>query len=337
MNRLLRTLCCAALAVTVSSPALAEYKMRLGMVTVNDILHDVAKKYKEELEARTDGEVVVEIFPAAQLGNIPVQIENIKIGAQAAFMSPSGFLAGLNRNFQVVDAPGIYNSSWHAQNALMDPEFHDKFVTLAEKQGIVGAMLYNYGPTSIAAVKTVNTLEDLKGLKIRTLATKMESDLASVLGMTGVPMSLPETLPAIQQGTIDGARTSIAVMTAGKYYATTKHIVEEESGMIIAGLWVSKAWLNRLPEELQKAVLETGRELEEEAMHISDRHNAEAAQVWKDNGAQVVRFSPEDHEELMKKLSPLGDKILGEDPETKDMYELLKSVLDRVSADPPQN
>jgi len=87
MNILNRGLFGAIFALSVGVPAFAQETMRIGFATVNDPLHEVTKAYAEELEARTDGRIRVEIFPAGQLGNIPNQIESIRIGAQAAFVS----------------------------------------------------------------------------------------------------------------------------------------------------------------------------------------------------------------------------------------------------------
>jgi TRAP-type C4-dicarboxylate transport system substrate-binding protein len=326
-----------ALVGTLTGAAHAQHVLRIGMVTINDAQHTYAQKYAEELQKRTNGQIKVEVFPAGQLGKIPRQIENLKLGVQGGFISPAGFFSGFNKGFEVTDAPGVFKSFWHAQNAFNDSEFRDKFLMLAEPQGIIGATLYNYGPTSIASLSPIRKIDDMKGLKIRVLATKMESKLASVLGMTGVPMDYTEVLPALQQKTIDGCRSSIAVMGASKFFTTTKYITKEESGTISSALWISKVWLQKLPKPLQDQVLNTGRELERWAGTNALGFNDRAEKLWKDNGAEVIRLSAADQAEVMGRLAPLGDEFLGTDPATKDMYELLKKVLARVSAEAPKS
>ena len=109
--------------------------MRIGMVTINDAQHTFAQKYAEELMKRTNNAIKVEVFPAAQLGSIPRQIENLKIGAQAGFVSPGGFFSGVDRGFEVTDAPGIFKTFWHAQNAVSDPEFREQVHDARRKAG----------------------------------------------------------------------------------------------------------------------------------------------------------------------------------------------------------
>jgi len=315
----------------------ADFTMRIGMVTINDTQHAFAKKYADELMKRTKGKIKVEVFPAAQLGKIPTQIENLKLGAQAGFVVPADFFSGINKAFQVTDAPGIYKSFWHAQNAVTDPAFRDKFLKIAEKNGVIGAAIWNYGPTSIASRSPIRKIDDMKGLKIRVLATKMESKVASVLGMTGVPMPLTAVLPAMQQSTIDGCRSAISVMAALKFYTANKYVTVVESGMIISVLWVSKAWLNKLPKPLQNEVMNTGRDLQTWAGHNAKGFIDRAEKLWKDNGGTVLRLSAADQAEVMHRMAPLGDEFLGTDPATKDIYELLKKSLAKASAEAPKS
>lgn len=324
-------LAAAGAAILASAPAAAQHTLRIGMVTINDPQHNFAKRYAEELEKRSGGKIKVQVFPAAQLGKIPRQIENLKLGAQGGFISPPGFFSGINRAFQVMDAPGLFKNFWHAHNTATSPEFREKYLRLAEKGGVIGAAIFNYGPTSIASIKPIRKIDDMKGLKIRVLATKMESKLASTLGMTGVPMPFSEVLPALQRKTIDGCRSSMVVMGALKFFTTTKYITQIESGNIPSALWISKRWLSKLPGDLQKTVLDTGRDLEKWAGKMAWDFNSKAVDLWKKNGAEVIRLSAADQAAVTSKLAPLGDEFLGSDPVTKDMYALLKKVMAKTS------
>ena len=241
----------------------------------------------------------------------------------------------MNVACQAPDAPGKYKSFWHAQNAFTTPKFRTPYLKLAEKHGIIGISIYNYGPTSIASRKPIRTLADLQGLKVRVLATKMESKLAKTLGMTGVPMPYLEVLPALQRKTIDGCRSSIVVMGATKFFTTTKSITLLESGMIPSVLFISKRWMNKLPKNLQDLVVKTGRDAEAFAGKFAYEANKKAEALWKKNGAEVIRLSAADQAEVTKRLAPLGDEFLGGNPKTKDMYNTLQDVLKSASTKAP--
>ena len=95
MNR--ATYVAAALIAIGATPALSQtFEMKVGFVTVNDSQHQTAKWFAEEMQARTNGAIKVKIFPLAQLGKIPRQVEGIQLGTQEAFISPPGFFVGIN-------------------------------------------------------------------------------------------------------------------------------------------------------------------------------------------------------------------------------------------------
>ncbi|MBK18463.1 MAG: hypothetical protein CMM52_06470 [Rhodospirillaceae bacterium] len=325
----------AAVAVLATGAAQAQHKMNIGMVTINDPQHAFTKHYAELINKRSGGKIQAKVFPAGQLGKIPRQLENLKIGAQAAFASPPGFLSGMNVAFQSPDAPGKYKNFWHAHNAFTTPKFRTPFLNLADKHGIIGVSIYNYGPTSIASLKPIRKLSDLKGLKVRVLATKMESKLANVLGVTGVPMPYLEVLPALQRKTIDACRSSIVVMGASKFFTTTKSITLIESGHIPSVLFVSKRWMGKLSKDLQKMVRKTGRDAEAFAGKFAYEANKKAEALWKKNGAEVIRLSAADQAEVTRRLAPLGDEFLGSNPKTKKMYNILQGVLKTASTKAP--
>ena len=318
----------AAGLILVSGSVRAEiFEMKIGMVTINDTQFDTGKKFAEEVEKRSGGRIKGKVFPVAQLGSNPRQIEGVQLGTQEVYIGPPGFSVGINAAFQVPDAPGLVDDIEHAQRALAHPAFRDKFLRLGEDKGVLGVTLWAYDMSSIASLTPIRTIEDLKGMKIRVLATKMESKLMSEFGAAGVPMPLPAVLSALQRKTVDGCRTSIAVMGALKYFTVTKFITVIESGVIPTMIEVSTKWLAKLPPDLRQIVIDTGKDIEPWAFENAKGHVERAAKKWEDNGAEVIRLSPADQAEFMRRVRPLGDEFLATNPATKEMYGIWKQAL----------
>jgi hypothetical protein len=109
--RLTRYAAIAALALVPASGAWSQaIDMKIGFVTINDPQHEASKWFAEEIGKRTNGRVAVRIFPAAQLGGIPRQVEAIQLGTQEAFHTPPAFFVGTTPAFQAADAPGLFDS-----------------------------------------------------------------------------------------------------------------------------------------------------------------------------------------------------------------------------------
>jgi TRAP-type transport system periplasmic protein len=324
----------AAAAVLAWQPATTSAQvidMKIGYPTTADPQHDAAVKFVAEIKKRTNGRIQGRVFPTSQLGRIPRQIEGIQLGTQEVFMAPPGFLVGLNQAFQVVDAPGMFASAEHAHKAITDPAFADPFLRLAENKGIVGGVVWVYDGTSYASTVPIRKLADLNGLKIRVLATPMERAVPAQFGATGVPIPFTEVVPALQRKVVDAARTSLVVMAGAKFHSVTKFLMVVNDGYIPTASWFSKVWLNRLPKDLRKILLETSRGMADWSSANALSFVKVKTQEWKDMGAEVNHFSAAEQKIYMDKVRPLGDKLLGKhkNPQVRKFYGMLKASAKR--------
>ncbi len=314
----------AGLAIT---PAQAQktYTMKNRNVKENHYNHMHAKWLKKEIEAKSAGRIKVGVFPAAQLGKIPRQIEGIQLGTQEAFNIPPGFFIGINRAFMVTDAPGLFTDEAHQYRAVNHEPFREKFLNLAEKQGIVGGSIWSCGSTSVNTVKPFRTLADIKGLKIRVLATPLERAVMEKMGATGVPMPYSEVLPGMQRGTIDGVRTGIIVMYPSKFYTVAKYVNLIGTAHIACAQFLSKAWLKTLPDDLREIVMQAERDVTPLVGKWGEDMTRAAEKAWEKVG-EVSRLSDEERNDLIRRVAPIGDEILGNDPRTSEMFALLKQA-----------
>lgn len=333
MNSTRKTLAALAAGATLmalAGPAQAQkFDMKIGFATINDPQHAISKVLAAEMKSSSKGRINARVFPAGQLGKIPRMIEGLQLGTQEVLVSPPGFLVGLNAAFQVPDAPAAFDDVLHAHRSITDPAFREPYTKLALKSGIRILALYIYGPTSFASLQPIRTLDDLKGKKIRVLATKMESELVGSFGAAGVPMPYTEVLPGLQRKTIDAVRSSIIVMGGSKFFTVTKYITVVESGMIPSGLFASEIWLKKLPADLRNLVVNKTRGMEQRFTNIALDYGKKAEKLWKDNGAEVIRLSAADQKAFMNRVRPLGSKHLGSNPKTQKMYGLLNASIKR--------
>lgn len=304
--------------------------MKIGFATVNDPQQAVANEIAKRINANKDMDVHVRTFPAGQIGTIPRMIEGLQFGTLEVMITPPGFLTGINKGFEVLDAPGMFKNVEVAHKAMNDPAFYSKYSKLAASKGIKMEALYVYGPQDWASKSPIRKLADFKGVKVRVLATKVESAIAAAVGATGVPMPYTQVLPALQRGTIDACRSSIIVMGGSKFFTVTKFITITEGGMIPSAVLVSEAWLKKLSAKQRPFVESTLQAMGEFGTKTAIEYGKKAEKLWKDNGAEVIHLSAADQKEYMAKIAPLGDKILGTDSRTKELYGILKQAVARA-------
>ena len=301
-------------------------EMKIGFATINDSQHAAANWLAEELPKRTNGAIVPKVFPIGQLGTIPRQIENLQLGVQEMFMSPPGFFIGLNKAFQAADAPALFVDMEHQARTLNHETVRDEFLNLANGKGVKGLAIWSAGGGAFATLNPIRTLSDLKGLKIRVLASPMERAMMKAIDANGTPMDYTEVLNALQYKALDGARSAIVVMGPSKFYTVTKYITLENGSFIPSAMWVSLAWWKRLSADQQKIVQDAAREATPFAQAKATEITAMWEKKWTEEGGTVLRFSPQDQEKLMNIYRPLGDEVLGTDSAVAPMYEKIKEA-----------
>jgi C4-dicarboxylate-binding protein DctP len=320
----------AVVALQPGAASAQKFHIKIGYATVNDPQHEMGMEIGKEIQKRSNGRITYSLFPGSQLGKIPRQVEGIQLGTQEFFLTPPTFLTGVNPAFQVPDAPGLFSDKAHGHRALNHPPFRDRFLSLAEKKGIIGANVIFYDGTSYSSHEPIRRPEDLKGKKIRVLASPMERAVPAVFGGTGVPIPYSEVVPSLQKKVVDGARTSLVVMAASKFFTVVKNITITDAAAVTTGTWISKAWLNKLPADLRQIVRQVPADLADWGSKNALDRFKKAEQEWKDNGAEVIRFSPADQKRYMEAVQAVGVKFLGnhKNAEVREIYALLRQAVE---------
>src|ERR671910_1268846 len=127
----------AAAALACALPSLAaDFNMKIGFATMNDIQHQWANWYKEALESRSKGRIAVNLFPRNQLGPIASQIEGLQLGTVEAFTTPADFFAGMDPRFGTFSIPLLFKDAAHAEKVLLDPAMNKEILSLGADKGV---------------------------------------------------------------------------------------------------------------------------------------------------------------------------------------------------------
>jgi C4-dicarboxylate-binding protein DctP len=279
---------------------------------------------KAGIEQRAGGKIKVEIYPANQLGQLPAVVEGVALGTIEAAASANGFWISLEPRFQVLDAPGLFDSVSHGYKMLNDPAIRARMATWGADKGIELLAPSLYSPLMLLSHKAVRTAGDLQGQKIRTQGgAPIQVEPLKKLGVIPVSLPLGEALPAMQNKTIDGMVGAAAPYVAFKYYDIAKPMTYLPSTLFAAPVVVNRAWLKSLGPDLEKIVREESRKAEDAFgdWNINDIKSKE--EVWKQNGGEVITMSPEESKRYVDTVAPVAASILSANPKVKEDYDAL--------------
>jgi TRAP-type C4-dicarboxylate transport system substrate-binding protein len=333
-NRLVRTLAGSAAAaglILAAGPSHGQVVMKFATLTLNDVQHEYIKVYKEELEKATGGRIKVEVYPAGQLGGAPRQTEGLRLGTIEAAIGPSELFFGADPRFQVLAMAGLFKNNEHARKAIDVPAFRQPIVDFTGPRGVLLQSLHVYDQQLFAYKTPVTKLDDFKGKRTRVLAAEGEQAMVSALGGAPVPMSLPEVLPALQQGTIDGVSSVMGVFVAFRYNDAAPHVLDTGLWALMPVALVSKVWFDKQPADLQKAIMDTGRKLEPQMHAWQVKRVQDDRKAWTDRGGKIVKLSPAEQAEAEKRVGAAVQTVLAKNPSSKELYDKLKAAAGTVN------
>ena len=265
-NRVAAFLVCAvvvmSLVLTGGSPSYAAtYNWKLASVLPDSHpVHQALVTFAEKVKEKTNGEAVITVYPAGQLGQEKDYIEGVQLGSIELTKVSSAPLGQFSKTLQVVSLPFIWRNLDH-QHLVLDGPIGQGLMTDLEANGFKGLAFFDSGSRNVTtAVRPIHTPADMKGLKIRVMQSEPLIETINALGATAVPMGQSEVYVALQQKVIDGWENneptvlSFNMQEVAKYYSYTGHVSIPDI------LIMSKQVFDSASPEVQAAILESAQE-----------------------------------------------------------------------------
>lgn len=254
----------ATLAVLSTAGAMAaDTTIRLAHLNPDDPLEShsgtMSVIFKAFVEAGTNGAVEVKLFANGQLGKDNEVIEQVRTGVTEMCISSSGGVAQHYPLVGVFDMPFAFPNIAVASKVInKDSSFGKKFVAdLETKTGLKVLGLIDSGGFFVFSnsKRPIKTVEDMKGLKIRTMTLPTHEAIISSLG--GQPTALPwaEVYTALQTGVADGQMNPIPVIAFAKFDEVQKYL-SISNHVITPYVWfVNKDFLDKMKPEHRAVVM----------------------------------------------------------------------------------
>ncbi|HEX4408904.1 MAG TPA: TRAP transporter substrate-binding protein [Xanthobacteraceae bacterium] len=323
----------SVLSFALAGPALAQdktYTMKITLPTLNDPSHVYAKNFAAAVEKDSGGRIKTEIYPASQLGAIPRQIEGVQFGAIQCAVIPPEFFVGVDERFEVMAAPGLVNSMTQGQKLAADPAVQKLMFSLGAEKGLHGVAMFMNAQQSVISKAPIRHLPDFKGKKVRVLASPFQMQSLQRLGATPVAMTLGDVMPALQQGTIDGAVGGIVVWTPMHYVDAAKYVTETGQPAVYAIVEVSKSWYESLPDDLKKIVDNDAAAQQAAIAPIANEIFEKARKGWSDAGGELISLPADEQADMMKLFASVGADVSKTKPALEAAYKTITEAAARL-------
>ncbi|MBU2676982.1 MAG: TRAP transporter substrate-binding protein [Gammaproteobacteria bacterium] len=197
----------------------------------------------ERLEAYSDGQLAIAIYPGGQLGSERENLELLQIGSLAMTKVSASPLEGFVPELKVFNLPYIFANREHHLRVLDSPIGKGLLESLQVAR-LYGLGYYDAGSRSFyTSDRPVNSPEDLRGMKIRVMKSQTAVRMVTELGGSPTPISLGEIYTALQQGVVDGAENNapsfyrLRHYEAARYYSLDEHTFVPDVLIMSKRIW----------------------------------------------------------------------------------------------------
>ncbi len=227
MNRFTRAAVAAAVVCALYGAAQAQTILRWGDVVGGSHPQvQMIDRVAAEVKAKTGGRVEIHAFAGGQIGGSRDMIEAVANGSQQLVTEGAANFGAWIPSISVVEAPYIWRDPQHLIKALNGPLLAQYNQQLVKARGmrILGAVYYGTRHVT-TSTKAVNTLADMKGLKLRVPENDVFKAMAESWGARPTPMNFNELYLALKQGVVDGQENPLPTIKSGKFYEVQKYLV----------------------------------------------------------------------------------------------------------------
>lgn len=273
-----------------SKPANANEKTILKVGHINGPDHPWnlgLEGFAKDVSEATNGMLEIQVFASSQLGGERDMAEGLKLGTMEMGLFGTGALQSLDKRLIIEELPYAWSTREKAYAAL-DGELGEALNEVLKEQSIIGLSYWESGYRHITNSKrAINSLEDLKGLKLRVPEAEMRIDTFKDLGALPTPLAFSEVFTALQQGTVDGQENPLATISASKFNEVQEHLTLSGHIWGSALLGISEKTWNSLSDDYKKVI-------------------TEKAEIWRDKEREMIR---ESDEKLLEDLKASGMKV----------------------------
>ncbi|AMO36881.1 C4-dicarboxylate ABC transporter [Thauera humireducens] len=249
----------AALALPLQAHAQAEpivIKVAHLLPAMAPIHTKVIAPWCDKLAAESQGRLKCQIYPAMQLGGTPPQLlSQVRDGVADIVYTLPGYTPGRFPTSEVFELPFVTTNHEASARAMWDfVQSH----SAKEFAGLKPLAVWVNGPNVLhTRDRQVNTLDDLKGLKVRA-PSRLGNKLLAALGATPVGMPVPQMAESLSKGVIDGTLVPWEVVPATKTHELTQFHGEPGGARTLTTATMiyvmNQKKYDSLPPDLQKVI-----------------------------------------------------------------------------------
>ncbi len=278
------------------------------VVTPSTPKGQASEKFKQSLEARTQGRIKVEIYPNSELYGDKDELQALQGGSVQMLAPASAKFTTIAPQLQVLDLPFLFDTVEDIPQVVSPETAVGRAIFENESLGsknirVLG--LWDNGLKQLSSNSQMKAPNDLRGLRFRIQPSDVLRSQFEAWGAGSTPLAFAEVYNALQQGVIDGQENPYSNIESQNMHTVQKHITESNHGYIGYVLVINNQFFDSLPEDLQQAVRDAAKEASDFNRQIAADLNEKAKQEIVSAGTtKITELTPEQRKAFKAAVVP---------------------------------
>ena len=286
------------------------YAWPLGTSSPDDTVTQLyAEKFAEEVFRLSEGSMRIQVYPNSVVGGDRELLESCKDADIPFVVQNTAPQVTFMPDIAVFDMPVLFDSISDVRRVVDNPAFVQRISEVYRQGGFELLGYADQGFRVMTTNKPVQTLDDFKGQKIRTMENPYHLQFWKQLGANPTPMTFSEVYIGLQQGTIDAQENPYEVVVSNKLYEQQDYVVETNHLPHLISLIVSEKFMSRLSDSQKQIIREAAAIAKDYARQQSDERIASRIATIKASGTAVLPLSTQLKEEMHRLAQPVYQHI----------------------------
>ena len=286
------------------------YAWPLGTSSPDDTVTQLyAEKFADEVARLSDGQMKILVYPNSVVGGDRELLESCKDGDIPFVVQNTAPQVTFMPDIAVFDMPMLFDSIAHVRRTVDHPAFLQRISTVYKQAGYELLGFADQGFRVMTTNKRVQTLDDFKGQKIRTMENPYHLQFWKQLGTNPTPMTFSEVYIGLQQGTIDAQENPYEVIVSNKLYEQQHYVVETNHLPHLISLIVSEKFMSRLSDSQKQIIRQAASIAKHYARQQSDARIASRIRMIEGSGTTILPLSSQMKTQMRQLSEPVYQHI----------------------------
>ena len=286
------------------------YAWPLGTSSPDDTVTQLyAEKFAEEVYRLSEGSMRIQVYPNSVVGGDRELLESCKDADIPFVVQNTAPQVTFMPDIAVFDMPVLFDSISDVRRVVDNPTFMQHISKVYQRGGYELLGYADQGFRVMTTNKPVQTLDDFKGQKIRTMENPYHLQFWKQLGANPTPMTFSEVYIGLQQGTIDAQENPYEVVVSNKLYEQEDYVVETNHLPHFISLIVSEKFMRTLSNHQQDIIRQAAEIAKAYARQQSDERIASRIATIEASGTVILPLSPQMKTQMRQLSEPVYQRI----------------------------